>query len=111
MATTRLQLGQAAIGVGVAIIYTVPAGTKTIIIAIDVCNTAAALRSLRIFLVPNAGAPGTGNALFYDAPIPPHRTLTWRPSKGQILDTPGDTIQVQASAVGLTITASGVEET
>lgn len=109
MATTRLQLGQAAIGVGVVTIYTVPAGTKAIISCIDVCNTSSALRQLRIFLVPNAGAAGTGNALFYDAPMPARRTLHWRGV--QILDTPGDTIQVQASAVGLTITVSGVEET
>jgi len=109
MAITLLQIAQAAIGVAAAIIYTVPAATKTIIKSIDVANTAAAVRLLRVFLVPNAGAPGTANAMFYDLEIPAEGVLHW--TGAQILDTAGDTIQVQADIVGMTITVSGVEET
>ena len=109
MAITLVQLAQAAIGVAGAIIYTVPANTKTIIKSIDVANTAAAVRLLSVFLVPNAGAPGVANVMFYALAIPAEGVLHW--TGAQILDTAGDTIWVQADIVGMTITISGVEET
>jgi len=60
----------------------------------------------RIFLVPSAGTAGTANALFYEFPIDSKENIQWTGT--QILNA-GDTIQIQASGSGITITASGAE--
>jgi hypothetical protein len=103
---TPVKFGQAAIGVGVTTLYTVPAATRAFVKDLDIANTTGAPISVRIFLVPLAGTAGTSNALFYDAAVPANTTLQWLGT--QILNA-GETIQTQASAVGLTITASGGE--
>lgn len=110
MATVTLKkLGQAAIGTAVSTLYTVPASTKAIAKSIDICNTATSGTTVRLFLVPNGGTAGTTNAMLYDMSLPANSTLSW--TGAQILDTAGDTIQIQAGATGCTITASGVQET
>ena len=103
---TPTKLGQAAIGVGVTTLYTVPASTRTFIKDLDIANTTAGILNVRVFLVPSAGAAATTNALFYDVAVAANSTLQWLGT--QILNA-GDTIQVQASGAGLTITASGAE--
>lgn len=105
---TPNQLGQGAIGVGVSTLYTAAAVTRVFLKDMDICNTTAAAILVSIFLVPAAGVAGTGNALMYTQTVPALSTVQW--SGNQIL-LPGGTIQVQASAVGLTITASGGEAT
>lgn len=109
MTVTAKQLGQAAIGVGVTTLYTVPASTRAILKSLDIANTAGAARSVRVFLVPNGGSADTGNAMFYDLSIPAQGILHW--TGAQILHTAGDTIRTQGSGVGMTITISGVEVT
>jgi hypothetical protein len=103
---TPAKLGQAAITVGVTTLYTVPASTRTFVKDIDIANTTAGALNLRVFLVPFAGTAATTNALFYDVAVAARSTLQWIGT--QILNA-GDTIQVQASGAGLTITASGAE--
>lgn len=103
---TPTKLGQAAITVGVTTLYTVPAATRTLLKDIDIANTTAGALLLRVFLVPSAGVAGTANALFYDISLAANSTTQW--VGVQILNA-GDTIQIQASALGLTITASGAE--
>jgi hypothetical protein len=103
---TPAKLGQAAITVGVTTLYTVPASTRTFVKDIDIANTTAGALNLRVFLVPSAGVAATSNALFYDVPLNANSTTQW--VGVQILNA-GDTIQIQASGVGLTITASGAE--
>jgi len=103
---TPVKLGQAAISLANTILYTVPGATRTFVKDMDICNTTPADLTVRIFLVPSAGAPSTANALMYDAPVPAKSTVQWQGS--QILNT-GDTIQVAASGSGLTIIASGGE--
>lgn len=105
---TPNQLGQAAIGVGVSTLYTVGGATRTFLKDMDICNTTAVAILVSIFLVPAAGTAGTSNALMYNASVPANSTLQW--SGSQVLLT-GATIQVQGSAAGLTITASGGEAT
>lgn len=105
---TPAPLGQAAIGVGVSTLYTVPGATRTFLKDMDICNTTAAAILVSVFLVPLAGVAGTGNALMYTQTVPALSTVQW--SGNQILSI-GGTIQVQASALGLTITASGGEAT
>jgi hypothetical protein len=56
--------------------------------------------------VPSAGTAGTSNALFYDFSIDTKENIQWTGT--QILNA-GDTIQIQASGAGITITASGAE--
>jgi hypothetical protein len=103
---TPTKLGQAAITVAVTTLYTVPAATRTFVKDIDIANTAALPTTVRVFLVPSAGAAATTNALFYDVAMAANSTMQW--VGVQILNA-GDTIQIQAAAVGLTITVSGAE--
>ena len=103
---TPTKLGQAAITVGVTTLYTVPAATRTLLKELSIANTTAASINVRVFLVPSAGAAGTANAFLYDVPVPNNNALQY---DGIQVMNAGDTIQIQAAAVGLTITASGAE--
>jgi hypothetical protein len=103
---TPFKLGQAAITVGVTTLYTTPAATRTLLKEFSIANTTAAAINVRVFLVPSAGAAGTGNAFIYDIPVPNNNALQY--DGIQVLNA-GDTIQIQAAAAGLTITASGAE--
>jgi hypothetical protein len=103
---TPTKLGQAAITVGVTTLYTVPASTRTLLKEFSIANTTAAAINVRVFLVPSAGAAGTANAFLYDIAVPLNNTLQY---DGIQVMNAGDTIQIQAAAGGLTITASGAE--
>ena len=103
---TPLQLGQAAITASVTTLYTVPASTRAFVKNLDIVNTSAGALTYNIFLVPSAGSAATSNALFYDFPIASKENIQWTGT--QILNA-GDTIQIQASGTGITITASGAE--
>ena len=103
---TPTKLGQAAITVGVTTLYTVPAATRTLLKELSIANTTAAAINVRVFLVPSAGAAGTANAFLYDISVPNNNALQY---DGIQVMNAGDTIQIQAAAVGLTITASGAE--
>lgn len=105
---TPTKLGQSAITASVTTLYTVPASTRAFVKDIDIANTTAGALNVRVFLVPSAGAAATTNALFYDVAMAANSTMQW--VGVQILNA-GDTIQVQASAAGLTITSSGAEAT
>jgi hypothetical protein len=103
---TPIKLGQAAITTSVTTLYTVPASTRAFVKNLDIVNTSAGPLTYRVFLVPSAGSAGTGNALFYDFLIDTKENIQWTGT--QILNA-GDTIQIQASGAGITITASGAE--
>ena len=103
---TPTKLGQAAITTGVTTLYTVPASTRTFLKEFRIANTTAAAINVRVFLVPSAGSAGTSNAFIYDIAVPANNALQY---DGVQIMNAGDTIQIQAAAVGLTITASGAE--
>lgn len=103
---TPVKLGQAAITTGVTTLYTVPASTRTLLKEFSIANTTGADIDVRVFLVPAAGTAGTGNAFLYDVPVPTANALQYN---GVQVMNAGETIQIQAAAVGLTITASGAE--
>lgn len=103
---TPLQLGQTALTTTYSTVYTVPASTRTYVKQLDVCNTTASPISIYVSLVPSGGTAGTGNALFYNASLAGYSTLSWTGT--QVLNAAA-TIQVRASGVGCTITASGGE--
>jgi len=103
---TPTKLGQAAITTGVTTLYTVPASTRTLLKELAIANTTGADINVRVFLVPSAGTAGTTNAFIYDVPVPTGNVLQYN---GVQVMNAGETIQVQAAATGLTITASGAE--
>jgi len=103
---TPTKLGQGAIGTSPGIFYTVPANTRTFIKDIDICNTTDVDKDIRVYLVSSGDSAGTANALIYDLTIPNKGTLQWTGS--QILET-GDTVQIEADAVGCTANISGGE--
>ena len=103
---TPTKLGQAAITTGVTTLYTVPASTRTLLKEFSIANTTGADINVRVFLVPSGGTAGTGNAFLYDVPVPTADALQYN---GVQVMTAGETIQIQAAATGLTITASGAE--
>jgi len=103
---TPTKLGQAAITTGVTTLYTTPVSTRAFVKDMDIANTTAGALNVRVFFVPSAGSAATTNALFYDVSIPAATTIQWLGT--QIMNA-GDTIQIQASGAGLTITASGAE--
>jgi hypothetical protein len=103
---TPVQLGQAAITVANATLYTTPASTRTFVKDLTVCNTTSSAITFNVHLVPSGGAAGTSNALFYGVSLAPNSTMQW--NGVQILHA-GGFVVTSASATGLTITASGAE--
>lgn len=103
---TPVKLGQAAITAAATTIYTTPASTRAMVKELDICNTTAGALTFDVYLVPSGGTAGTSNALLYGAAINANTLFQW--NGVQILNA-GDTIQVKASGLGLTITASGGE--
>ena len=102
------KLGQLAATTSYAILYRVPVNTRTYVKDMDICNTTGAAITAYISLVATGNSAGTTNALFYNTNIPAYSTMQWTGS--EILNA-GDTIQVKASAAGLTINATGGEAT
>lgn len=103
---TPVKLAQAAVTASAVTVYTVPASTRTMVKDIDICNTTAGALTVNVFLVPSGGSAGTGNALLYGASVTANTTLQW--TGVQVMNA-GDTIQVQASGLGLTANISGGE--
>lgn len=106
---TPVKLGQSAMPIATAVLYTVPANTRAFIKDIDICNTSTTVLYATVYLVPSGGIAGTSNMLIPSFPINPALSggmFQWGGS--QILNA-GDTIQIMGSAAGLTINASGAE--
>jgi hypothetical protein len=103
---TPVRFGQAAITTSAATLYTTPALTRALVKEISVVNTTGAAATFDVYLVPSGGTAGTANALFYEQPLASKETLQWNGL--QVLNA-GATIQVKASATGLTVVASGGE--
>ena len=108
MTINARQLGQVAVTGNIATAYTVPVGTTTYLKDFSACNTTGNAVNLNVHIVPSGGNAATSNALYYNSNISANTTLHWTGT--QIL-TVGMTIQVKASATGITITLSGGEET
>jgi hypothetical protein len=101
-----LRLGQAAMTTSYTTLYTTPLVTRTYVKDFDIINTTGATVRIYVHLVPAGSLTGTTNALLYNNALPAYTTMQWTGS--QIMN-PGDTLQIKASAVGCTITASGGE--
>jgi len=99
-----VKMAQVAMTTSVVTVYTTPASTRSTIQDIMIANTTAGALTYNVFLVPATGTAGTSNAIFYGVSLASNTSYHW--SGTQVL-FPGDTIQVQASATGLTISISG----
>lgn len=86
--------------------YTTPASRQDVIKDFDVCNTTAGAVTFTMNLVPTGGTAGAGNQILSSVSIPANQTLHWTGT--QVLNA-GDFISTAASAVGLTLTVSGLE--
>jgi hypothetical protein len=71
---------------------------------IDVVNTGSATATFDIYLVTQNGTAGTSNALFYQQSLLPKQNLQWQGQ--QVLDSQ-QTIQINGSTTGITMTMSG----
>ena len=103
---TPVKLGQGAVTASPTTFYTVPAITRTFVKDIDISNTTAVNKLIRVYLIPTGDSAGTANALIYDLTIPANGSLQW--TGVQILEA-GDFIQLEADAVGCTAHISGAE--
>ena len=102
--TVPVKMAQVAMTASVVSVYTTPAGTRSTVQDIMIANTTAGTLTYNVFLVPATGTAGTSNAIFYGVSLVANTSYHW--TGIQVL-FPGDTIQVQASATGLTISISG----
>lgn len=102
-----VKFGQAAVAASPTIttIYTVPGSTRALVKDIDIANTTAAAITIRLWL---GSGTATSNAIFYDTSVSANSTLQWTGT--QVLNAT-EAIKAQASATGLTVTASGAEAT
>ena len=103
---TPVRLGQAAITTGYTTLYTTPANSRTYVKQMDIANTTAGSKKVTINIVPTGGTAVDSNAILHEVTIARNDAYKW--SGIQVMNY-GDTIQIKADAVGLTITASGGE--
>jgi hypothetical protein len=106
---TEKQLAQGRAQNTFSTFYTVPAGTVTTVLTIDICNTTAADHALRICFVPASGSADESTALFWDVTIDAKSPAVW--TGPQTLKNVGSTIQVMADVSdAITLTISGIEK-
>jgi hypothetical protein len=107
MATAYKVLGQIASAATTAeTLYTVPAGTQTVVSTIVICNRAAGARTYRIAIRPNAATLANSHYIAYDVAIAANDSTAL--TIGATVDA-ADVITVYASAADLTFTAFGSE--
>lgn len=99
-----VKMAQLAMTTSVVTAYTTPASTRSTVQDIIIANTTGGALTCNVFFVPATGSAGTTNAILYGFSIGANTSYHWTGT--QVL-FPGDTIQVQASATGLTISISG----
>jgi len=105
-AGTPIRLGQIEVVISASLVYSTPKHITVVAEDIDICNTSGAPVSVSVFLVPSGGTPSAANAILFGAPVAVGGFIQWR--GGQVLRG-GDSLHASASALGLTLTASGSE--
>jgi hypothetical protein len=107
MATTYKVLGQVNPSVATATtLYTVPAGTQTVVSTISVCNLTSGEISFRIAIRPAGETLTTKHYIAYDSKVSGNDTLFI--TVGATLGA-GDVITVYESAADITFNAFGSE--
>ena len=103
---TPILLAQSAITTDYIAVYTVPENTRTYVKDITITNTTGSTIRIYVSLVPDEGAPGASNAVFYNTILPAYTVVQW--TGAQIMNV-SDTVQVKASAAGCTVNVTGGE--
>lgn len=109
MAEALKVLGQQAPGATTdTTLYTVPAGTSTVVSCITVANRSATPATYRIAVRPGGAAIANQHYLAYDVALAANATEAWRTP---LTLAAGDVITVRASTANVSFGAFGVEET
>lgn len=109
MANSYKVLGQAAPAANTdTTLYTVPAGTDTIISTINVCNQAASAATFRIAVRPDGATLEQKHYLSYDTNIPSNDSIALTLG---ITVNANDVITVRASTGNFSFNAFGTEVT
>jgi hypothetical protein len=94
------------LGTSASTLYTVPAGTKTLVKRLIAHNTDTSSRIITLYLVPSGGAAGVSNQVAKET-IPAEDYAVF--DLDQVLEA-GDTIQALADAASvITVHGSGIE--
>ena len=109
MAMTQTKLhAPSQLGTSAATLYTVPGSTTTILKQVSLCNTAAAARTVSIYLVPSGGPAGVAPAGLSDGSVDAKSTTFVNLSA--VMAT-GDILQGSSSvASSVTIHSFGIQE-
>lgn len=100
-----VKIGQMPLTASAALVYTVPANTRTIVKSINVVNTTASSATFDIYLLDSGGV-ATTNALLYHQSVAAYTSYQW---PGLAIMNSGDLMYALASTTGLTLYASGAE--
>lgn len=107
MAITHKQLAQSQPAAATnTSVYTVPALTKALVYSVVVANINNSASRFRVHIVPNAGAAGVSNAIYYDIRVPGRDTFVGNIS---VLMEAGGFIVVRSDDGNSTFTISGLE--
>ena len=107
MVETLKILGQVKPGAATnTILYTVPDKTRTVVSTLAVCETASAVATFHVYIVPSGGAASSSNGLYSLAALSANDTFT---STIGITLGPGDFIVVSASTADICFQAFGSE--
>lgn len=107
MAATYKTLGQVnPASSAQTVLYTVPAGTRTVVSSIVVCNQGATDGTFRIAVRPNGAAVAKQHYVYYDYPLGAKDTKV--ASLGMTLD-PGTVVSVFANSADHSFSAFGSE--
>jgi hypothetical protein len=109
MATSYLILGQAApANTSVALLYTVPSSTSTVVSTIVVCNTTATAAVASIYCNRASATNTAATAIVYQKTIPAYETQTYTLGITMTNGGTADTLYIQTgTANALTFTAFG----
>jgi hypothetical protein len=99
-----VKMAQAEVTTSAVTVYTTPTTNRAKVQDIMIANTTAGSLTYSVYFVPASGTAGTANAIFYQVALVANTSYHW---VGEQVLFPGDTIQVQGSATGLTILISG----
>jgi hypothetical protein len=103
---TPKRLVMQVIPISAGTVYTVPAGTTTIVENIDITNTLTSAVKFYVNFVPTGNIATTANALFSNRSLPSLSYASWQ---GNAVLTAGDKISLIASASGVCCIINGVE--
>jgi hypothetical protein len=108
MASTLKKLGQGQLAASDGALYTVPAGTTTVLTLLVLCNTDTSTMTVRIHQVDSAGSSSASNALYYDYAIAAGRTFV--PPLSGMVGQAGQMIRgLASSASKVTYALFGIE--